>query len=111
MPKQSVKKAVSCPVEDTLAVISGRWKVMIIYNLLRGEMRFNELQRALPGVTHRTLAQQLREMEAAGLVIRRDHQEIPPRVDYRLSALGRSLESVLNAMHEWAETHAHKVKA
>ena len=104
------KKSVSCPVETTLSVISGRWKVMIIYHLLKGEMRFNQLQRELSGITHRTLAQQLREMEASGLVIRRDYQEIPPRVDYRLSALGKSLENILTSMHDWAEENGHKIR-
>lgn len=83
---------------------------MIIYHLLKGEMRFNQLQRELSGITHRTLAQQLREMEASGLVIRRDYQEIPPRVDYRLSALGKSLENILTSMHDWAEKYGHKIR-
>ena len=100
MPKQ-----VGCPTEVTLELIAGRWKVMVIYWLLQGERRFNQLHRDLAGITHRTLAKQLREMEADGLVERRDYGEIPPRVDYRLSPLGRSLEPVLLAMHAWAEQH------
>ncbi len=103
------KKAVSCPVELTLGVISGRWKVMIIHQLLEGTKRFNQLQRELSGITHRTLANQLREMEASGLITRRDYREIPPRVEYSLSALGRTLEDILTSMHEWAEKHGHKV--
>lgn len=95
-----------CHVELTLEVIAGRWKVMIVYWLLRGTRRFNQLQRDLGGVTHRTLARQLREMEADGLVERHDFKEIPPRVEYRLSPRGRALEPVLLAMHAWAETHA-----
>ena len=82
------KKTVSCPVEATLEVISGRWKVLIIQQLLAGAKRFNQLQRELPGVTHRTLAKQLREMADDGLIERRDYGEIPPRVEYRLSPLG-----------------------
>lgn len=103
------KKAVSCPVELTLGVISGRWKVMIIHQLLEGTKRFNQLQRELSGITHRTLAKQLREMEASGLITRRDYREIPPRVEYSLSALGRTLEDILSSMHEWAEKHGHKI--
>lgn len=99
-------KNVSCPTELTLELISGRWKAMVIYWLLKGERRFNQLQRDLSGITHRTLAKQLRELEADGLVERRDYGEIPPRVDYRLTALGRSLEPILLAMHEWAVAHA-----
>lgn len=98
-------KNIGCPTERTLDLIAGRWKVMVIYWLLRGDRRFNQLQRDLRGITHRTLAKQLREMEADGLVERHDFAEIPPRVEYRLSALGHSLEPVLLAMHEWAAAH------
>jgi DNA-binding HxlR family transcriptional regulator len=113
MPRQTAKnsaKMVGCPTEITLEVISGRWKVMVIYWLLQGERRFNQLQRDLAGITHRTLAKQLKEMEADGLVERRDHGEIPPRVDYRLTPLGRSLEPVLMAMQDWAEKHGGKLR-
>ena len=94
-----------CPTEITLELISGRWKVMVIYWLLQGARRFNQLQRDLGGITHRTLARQLREMETDGLVERRDFGEIPPRVEYRLTPLGRSLEPILMAMHLWAIEH------
>ena len=103
-------KQAGCPTEITLEVISGRWKVMVIYWLIRGERRFNQLQRDLAGITHRTLAKQLKEMEADGLVERQDHGENPPRVDYRLTPLGRSLEPVLMAMHDWAQKHGGHVR-
>ncbi len=103
------RKNVSCSVELTLSVIAGRWKVMIIHQLLEGTKRFNQLQRELSGITHRTLAKQLREMEETGLVERRDYKEIPPRVDYRLTPLGMSLKDILFAMHDWAEKHGHKI--
>jgi DNA-binding HxlR family transcriptional regulator len=102
----AMTKHVSCPTEMTLALISGRWKAMVIYWLIRGERRFNQLQRDLSAITHRTLAKQLRELEADGLVERRDFGEIPPRVEYRLTPLGRSLEPVLLAMDAWAVAHA-----
>jgi len=98
-----------CPTEITLKVVSGRWKVMIIYWLLKGTRRFNQLQRELGGITHRTLARQLREMEAHGLIKRQDYGEIPPRVEYSLTPLGRSLEQILLAMHDWALKHGHLV--
>jgi DNA-binding HxlR family transcriptional regulator len=94
-----------CPAELTLDLLSGRWKPMIVYWLLKGERRFNELQRDLGPITHRTLSKQLKELERDGLIFRRDHREIPPRVDYRLSPLGRSLEPVLAAMADWALAH------
>ena len=81
----------------------------IIQQLLEGAKRFNQLQRELPGVTHRTLAKQLREMADDGLVERRDYREIPPRVEYRLSPLGLTLKDILMAMHAWAEKHGHRV--
>jgi DNA-binding HxlR family transcriptional regulator len=98
-------KDVGCPTETTLDLIAGRWKVLVIYWLLQGTRRFNQLQRELGGVTHRTLARQLRELEADGLVERRDFAQNPPRVEYALTPLGRSLEPVLMAMHAWAEQH------
>lgn len=103
-------KQVGCPTEITLDVISGRWKVMVIFWLLQDKRRFNQLQRELSGITHRTLAKQLREMEIDGLVEREDFGETPPRVEYRLTPLGRSLEPVLTAMHEWALQHGAEVR-
>lgn len=97
------KKEVFCPVETTLSLIAGKWKVMIVYYLLKGDKRFNQLQRDLNGITHRTLSKQLKEMEENGLIIRTDYGEIPPRVEYSLSRLGQSLEPVLEAMHKWGE--------
>jgi DNA-binding HxlR family transcriptional regulator len=109
MPGKTAKKS-SCPSEITLEVISGRWKMMVIFWLLQGERRFNQLQRDLGGITHRTLAKQLREMESDGLVERHDYEEIPPRVDYRLTQLGRSLEPVLMAMQDWALKQGGKLR-
>lgn len=103
------KKSVSCPVETTLGILSGRWKVMIIHQLLEGTKRFNQLQRELTGITHRTLAKQLREMEQQGLIARHDYREIPPRVDYTLTPLGLTLRDILQAMHVWAEKHGGEI--
>lgn len=99
------KKPAFCPVEKTLALIAGKWKVMIIYYLLQDTKRFNQLQRDLGGITHRSLSKQLKEMEDDGLVIRTDYGEIPPRVEYSLSPLGESFRDVLQSMHIWAESH------
>lgn len=103
------KKAVGCPVEQTLAIIGGRWKAMVIHELLEGTRRFSELQRALIGVSHRTLTQQLRELEQFGIVRREVFGEVPPKVEYSLTPLGRSMQPVLMAMHEWAENHAGEI--
>lgn len=103
------KKELSCPVETTLKVLSGRWKVLIIHQLLEGTKRFNQLQRELKGVTHRTLSKQLKEMEEHGLIKRKDYKELPPRVEYSLSPLGLSLDNILSAMHVWGESFGHKI--
>lgn len=107
MPR--TRKAVSCPVEVTLRVIEGRWKVMILHHLLQGTQRFNALQRLLRGIAARTLAKQLRDLERDGLVRRKVYPEIPPRVEYTLTPLGKSLEPILMAMHEWGEDFSHRV--
>lgn len=79
---------------------------MAIYWLMDGPLRFNELQRRLGSITHRTLSKLLKEMEADGLVERRDYGEIPPRVDYLLTPKGKSLQPVLQAMEDWAQTNS-----
>lgn len=100
------EKTVGCPVEVTLGVISGRWKVMVLHFLLEESMRFNELRRRLPGISQRTLTAQLRELESDGVIHREVYPEIPPRVEYSLTPLGRSLHPILLAMHQWGEEHA-----
>lgn len=94
-----------CPAERTLDFLSGKWRPMIIYWLSNEPLRFNELRRRLGAVTHRTLSKTLKEMEADGLVKRTDYREIPPRVDYALTARGDALKPVLTAMARWAEVH------
>lgn len=93
-----------CPAELSLEFLSGKWRAMVIFWLMDGPKRFNELQRRLGPITHRTLSKTLKEMEADGLVLRTDYGEIPPRVDYALTDRGRSLKPVLEAMVRWAES-------
>ena len=100
------KKSISCPVETTLGVINGRWKVLVIYHLLGGTKRFGELHRALAGISHRTLAKQLREMEADRLVRRKVYAQVPPKVEYSLTPLGLTLKPILSAMDKWARGYA-----
>ncbi len=101
--RKNGKKSVSCPVETTIAAIGGRWKVLVIH-LLEGKKRFGELTRLVGGVSARTLTRQLRELEACGIIDRYIHQQIPPKVEYSLTPLGRELEPVRYAMHAWGET-------
>lgn len=90
-----------CPVEATLSVISGKWKPLIIYHLLSGTLRFSELQRRLPGVTRRMLTQHLRELEADEIVHREVYKQVPPRVEYSLTEVGRQLAPVFDHMLQW----------
>lgn len=93
-----------CPVAATLAVIGGKWKPSILYLLHRGPARFNALQRALPGVSQRILALQLRALERDGIVDRTVEPTVPPQVEYALTARGRSLGPVFDAMGAWGES-------
>ena len=90
-----------CAVEVTLSVMGGTWKPIILFHLLHGKKRFSELDRQIGGITQRMLTLQLRELEEAGIVERTVYAEVPPRVDYALTELGRSLQPVLIAMRNW----------
>lgn len=105
---QTMRDGWHCPAETTLDFLSGKWRPMVIFWLMDGPLRFNELQRRLGAITHRTLSKTLKEMEANGLLQRKDYAEIPPRVDYSLTDRGRSLKPVLQAMEEWARTDAER---
>ena len=93
--------ALGCPVEQTLDLIGGKWKGVIVYHLLDLTKRFNELRRKLPTATQRMLTRQLRELEECGLVHREVYPQVPPRVEYSLTAEGRSLAPIILAMYEW----------
>jgi len=104
------KKQVSCPVEITLDVIGGRWKVLILRELFKGVKRFSELQRALRGITQKMLTQQLRELEADGIIHRQVYPVIPPKVEYSLTSLGESLQPIIDEMHQWGLHYEKEVK-
>ena len=92
-----------CAVEATLSVIGGVWKPVLVFHLLGGKLRFNALCRLTPSATPRMITLQLRELEADGIVKRTVFPEVPPKVEYELTQLGRSLESVLLRMRDWGE--------
>jgi DNA-binding HxlR family transcriptional regulator len=98
------RSASGCPVETTLDVIDGRRKVLVLHALMDGTQRFGQLAKALAGVSARTLAKQLRELERDGVIHRRVFEQIPPKVEYSLTPLGRKLQPVLTAMHAWGES-------
>ncbi|TXN00886.1 helix-turn-helix transcriptional regulator [Methylobacterium sp. WL64] len=95
-----------CAVEATLRLIDGKWKGVILYHLLEGTLRFNEIRRRLASVTQRMLTNQLREMEADGLIARKVYAEVPPKVEYSLTERGRTLEPVIHALKVWGDLHA-----
>ncbi|NIQ94208.1 MAG: helix-turn-helix transcriptional regulator [Desulfuromonadales bacterium] len=94
-----------CGVEVTLEVIGGKWKGVILWHLTHKTLRFSQLQRRMPGITQKMLTQQLRELEADGLVHRQVFPEVPPRVEYSLTEKGRSVSPILARMCEWGKAH------
>ena len=101
----------ACPVETTLTLISSKWKVLILRDLLGGTKRFGELRRSVGNVSQKVLTAQLREMEDSGLVTRTVYPEVPPRVEYALTELGQSLRPILDAMWNWGEAYQADVRA
>lgn len=94
-----------CAVEATVHVAGGKWKPIIIHYLLSGTKRFGELRRLIGGITQRSLTLQLRELEESGIITREIFAEVPPRVEYTLTAFGGTLTPILSAMKEWGESY------
>lgn len=102
------KNLPACPVETTLMLISDRWKVLIIRDLLDGTKRFGELKKSIGKVSQKVLTANLRSMEASGLLTRKVYPEVPPRVEYTLTETGYSLKPILDAMVEWGIKYKQK---
>jgi len=101
---QTAKKELpACPVETTLTLIGDKWKVLILRDLMPGTKRFGELKKSIGSVSQKVLTAQLRDMENNGLLTRTVYPEVPPRVEYSLTELGRSLKPILDAMWNWGE--------
>ncbi len=99
-----------CPVEVTLSLISDRWKVLIIRDLLNGTKRFGELKKSIDNITQKVLTSNLRSMEKDGLIIRKVYAEVPPRVEYSLTETGLSLKPVLSSLADWGMAYREKCK-
>lgn len=98
-----------CPVSRAMQALGGKWKLHIVYHLMKGTMRFGALQRAVPGVTQQMLTAQLRELEQDGIVNRKVYAQVPPKVEYSLTALGQGLRPLTDALAEWGQ-HLPDVK-
>ena len=101
----AAKELPACPVETTLTLISDKWKVLILLDLMPGTKRFGELKKSIGSVSQKVLTAQLREMEQSGLLTRTVYPEVPPRVEYTLTDLGYSLKPILDAMWNWGEAY------
>ncbi len=102
-------EAFACPVAFTVDVIGGKWKSLILFHLMSGTKRFNELRRLIPDITQRMLTLQLRELETDGVIHREIYREVPPKVEYSLTQLGNSLAPLVNAMREWGAVHERTI--
>ena len=100
---EKIKELPACPVETTLTLIGDKWKVLILRDLMPGTKRFGELKKSIGSVSQKVLTAQLRDMEGNGLVHREVYAEVPPRVEYSLTELGRSLKPILDSMWSWGE--------
>ncbi len=104
MQEETPKKELpACPVETTLTLIGDKWKVLILRDLMPGTKRFGELKKSIGSVSQKVLTAQLRDMEHNGLLTRTVYPEVPPKVEYSLTELGRSLKPILDAMQSWGE--------
>ncbi len=90
-----------CPFATAQRLIQGKWAILILHHLSEGPLRFNELQRRMPKMTHATLSAQLKQLEAEGLVIRTEYPQIPPKVEYTLSEIGKKFSPVLESIRIW----------
>ncbi|AKA72425.1 winged helix-turn-helix transcriptional regulator [Clostridium scatologenes] len=94
-----------CPMDVTINILSGKWKMSILWHLSRGVIRFNELQRLLNNITQKTLILQLRELERDGIIYRKIYAEVPPKVEYGLTKLGESMKPILKSMCDWGKNY------
>ncbi len=104
------KELPACPVETTLMLISDRWKVLIIRDLLDGTKRFGELKKSIGSISQKVLTANLRAMEDSGLLTRKVYPEVPPRVEYTLTETGYSLKPILDSMVQWGTDYQNKYR-
>jgi DNA-binding HxlR family transcriptional regulator len=104
MPKNYTPTSAAQDVEAALRLLEGRWKLVILFHLFGGKvLRFSDLERAIPNITQKMLGQQLRQMETDGIVVRKAYPQVPPKVEYSLTAWGQALCPALDAILKWAD--------
>jgi len=102
--KLNMKENHTCPIEYTLDVIGGKWKLLILYYLMTEKVkRYGELKRCISGITHKMLSTQLKELEKKGIILRKEYPQIPPKVEYSLTEKGATLLPILGMMYDWGE--------
>lgn len=105
-----IKQLPPCPVETTLIMISDKWKILIIRDLLSGTKRFGQLKTSVSGISQKVLTSNLRNLEECGLVTRKVYAEVPPKVEYSLTELGQSLKSIIDTMADWGVNYKNNFK-
>ncbi len=103
-------KEYHCPVEMVIDLVSGKWKLLILRELMKGTRRFSQLQRSIPGITQKMLTKQLRDLESAGIISRKVYPQVPPKVEYSLTPIGESLREIFDAMHRWGVRYAQSLR-
>lgn len=98
-----------CGLDAALRIVGGKWKPLILHFLYQGPRRYGELKRCIQGVSDKMLIQHLKELEVHGIVSRKDHHEVPPRVDYTLTRLGKSLAEALIPLCDWGERNSRMI--
>ena len=100
-----------CGLDAALTVMGGKWKALILYHLRFGPRRFSELKRQVGGISEKVLIQQLRELAAAEVLVRRDYRQVPPKVDYTMTPFGMTLVKTLQPLCEWGAEHRARIEA
>ena len=111
MKKLGASDESDCGLEVALMVMGGKWKALILYHLRTGPRRFSDLRRLVTGISEKVLIQQLRELAAAEVLVRRDYQQVPPKVDYTMTPFGMTLVETLRPLCEWGVEHRARIEA
>ena len=111
MKKMDNNDGSECGLDSALMVMGGKWKALILYHIHSGPKRFGELKRLVTGISEKVLIQQLRELAAAEVLVRRDYQQVPPKVDYAMTPFGSTLVETLRPLCEWGTVHRARIMA